>query len=94
MYILKCADGTYYTGSTKDLNRRLAQHNRGEGANFTRKHLPVKLVYCEEYPRVADAFCREKQVQHWSHAKKRALIEGKEGELRTLAKKVFKRGSK
>ena len=48
MYILKCANGQYYTGSTKNLERRLAQHQAGEGANFTRKHLPVKLVYFEE----------------------------------------------
>ncbi|MDI6740790.1 MAG: GIY-YIG nuclease family protein, partial [Candidatus Edwardsbacteria bacterium] len=75
-YILECADGSYYTGSTKNLERRLAQHQRGEGANFTRKHRPIRLVQCEVYPRVADAFLREKQVQHWSHAKKRALIDG------------------
>ena len=91
MYILECADGSYYTGSTKNLERRLAQHQRGEGANFTRKHLPVKLVHCEAYPRVADAFLREKQVQHWSHAKKRALIEGNADGLRVIAKKVFRR---
>ena len=49
MYILKCADGSYYTGSTVDLERRLWQHQNGEGANYTKKHLPVELVYYEEY---------------------------------------------
>jgi len=74
MYILKCADESFYTGSTKDLERRLAQHQNGEGANYTRKRLPVKLVYTEEYERIDAAFYREKQVQGWSRAKKEALM--------------------
>jgi putative endonuclease len=45
MYILLCKNGTYYTGSTIDLERRLSQHQNGEGANHTKKHLPVELVY-------------------------------------------------
>ena len=76
MYILECADGSYYTGSTWDLERRLWQHQNGEGANHTRKRLPIKLIYCEEYDRVDEAFYREKQVQGWSRRKKQALIEG------------------
>lgn len=56
MYILLCADGSYYTGSTKDLERRLAQHQGGEGANHTRKNLPVELVYFEEFDRIDQAF--------------------------------------
>jgi len=63
MYILLCANGRYYTGSTNDIERRLAQHQSGDGANLTRKHLPVKLVYFEEFQQVSDAFYREKQVQ-------------------------------
>jgi putative endonuclease len=59
MYILECADGSYYTGSTWDLARRLSEHQSGVGANFTAKRLPVKLVYCEYYDRVDDAFYRE-----------------------------------
>ena len=77
IYILLCADGTYYTGSTNNLELRLEQHQSGEGANYTRKRLPVELVYYEEYDSVADAFYREKQVQGWSRKKKEALIEGK-----------------
>jgi len=76
MYILECADGSYYTGSTWDLDRRLREHQNGEGANHTKKCLPVKLVYYEEYARVEDAFHREKQVQGWSRRKKEALMEG------------------
>ena len=89
-YILECNDGTYYTGSTKDLQLRLLEHNMGEGANYTQKRLPVKLVYYEEYDRIEDAFDREKQIQKWSHKKKKALVEGKFEELPVLAKKVFR----
>jgi putative endonuclease len=74
VYILECANGKYYTGSTKNLERRLAEHESGEGANFTKKHLPVKLVYFEEYDRIDTAFYREKQIQGWSRVKKEALI--------------------
>jgi putative endonuclease len=85
MYILRCANGYYYTGSTKNLELRLAQHQNGEGANFTRKHLPVELVYCEEYNRIDTAFYREKQVQGWSRKKKEALINGEFEKLPELA---------
>jgi len=85
MYILECADGSYYTGSTNNLERRFAQHQNGEGANHTKKRLPVKLVYFEEYDRVQDAFYREKQVQGWSRKKKQALINGMTDELHKLA---------
>ncbi len=85
MYILECADGTYYTGSTKDLEKRLWEHQNFQGANYTRKKHPVKLVYYEEYSRIDEAFYREKQVQGWSHAKKKALIERNTQRLHFLA---------
>ena len=85
MYILKCANGLFYTGSTKNLERRLRQHQNGEGANFTKKHLPVELVYTETYQRIDWAFYREKQIQGWSHAKKEALINGDFTELKKQA---------
>ncbi len=50
LYILKCSDGTYYTGSTKDIELRLQQHQNGEGANYTKRRLPVKLIYSELFP--------------------------------------------
>ena len=78
-YILRCSDGSYYTGSTIDLERRLEQHQSGEGANHTKKRLPVELVYVEEYERIDVAFYREKQIQNWSRAKKEALIAGDAG---------------
>lgn len=76
VYILLCADGSYYTGSTKYLEKRLAQHQAGEGANHTKKRLPVKLLYYEVYSRIDQAFYREKQIQGWSRKKKEALING------------------
>jgi len=85
MYILECCDGSYYTGSTNDLERRLVQHQNGEGANHTKKHLPVKLVYFEEFQRIDEAFYREKQVQGWSRKKKEALINKMPYELKKLS---------
>ena len=75
-YILLCSDGSYYTGSTKNLELRLEQHQNGEGANHTKKSLPVKLIYYEEYDRIDTAFYREKQIQGWNRKKKEALING------------------
>ena len=86
MYILECSDGTYYIGSTNNLERRLAEHQAEEGANYTAKRLPVKLVYYEEFQRIDEAFYREKQIQGWSRKKKEALIEGRIDELPELAK--------
>ncbi|MDM8550157.1 GIY-YIG nuclease family protein [Desulfobacterales bacterium HSG2] len=92
MYILKCANGKYYTGSTKNLDRRLAQHQAGEGANFTRRYRPVELVYYEEFERIDEAFCREKQVQGWSRKKKEALINGEYGKLPELSRNYTQYG--
>lgn len=86
MYILKCSDGSYYTGSTNNLELRLSQHQCGEGSNHTKKRLPIKLLYFEEFMRKDDAFYREKQVQGWSRKKKEALINDMTEELHGLAK--------
>jgi superfamily II DNA or RNA helicase/predicted GIY-YIG superfamily endonuclease len=86
MYILQCADGSFYTGSTKELTLRIEQHKNGEGANFTANHLPVKLVYYEAFDRIDEAFKREKQIQGWSRAKKIALIQGDIEKLKMLSK--------
>lgn len=76
VYFLECSNGQLYVGSTIDLAVRFQQHHKGEGANFTKKHLPVKLVYVEIYDRIDIAFKREKQLQGWSRKKKEALIQG------------------
>lgn len=87
MYILECADGSYYTGSTKNLEFRITQHQTGDGANHTKKRLPVKLVYFEEFDRIDEAFYREKQVQGWRRQKKEALINSNFNKLPELSKK-------
>jgi putative endonuclease len=86
MYILQCADGSYYTGSTIDLGRRLSEHDNLLGANYTKKKHPVALVYYEEYSRIDQAFYREKQIQGWSHDKKKALIESNHKKLSLLSR--------
>lgn len=86
MYILQSNDGSFYTGSTNDLARRIEQHKNGEGAEYTKLHSPVKLVYYETFERVDLAFEREKQVQKWSRAKKIALIKSDFELLKKLSK--------
>ncbi len=86
MYILECEDGSYYTGSTINLELRLEQHQNGKGANHTKKRLPVKLVYFEKFPHVYKAYKREQQVHGWSRQKKEALINNMPEELHELSK--------
>jgi|GEM_PF-4347506 len=86
VYILECANGMYYVGSTTDLKLRIREHQDGLGANFTHKHMPVKLVYFETFEMVEEAFKREKKLQGWSRKKKEALIFGQEWNLPSLAK--------
>lgn len=75
-YILQCANGEYYVGSTTNLEARLNEHQAGLGGKYTSTHLPVKLVYFEEYSSIHMAFSRERQLHGWSRAKKEALIRG------------------
>ncbi len=93
MYILCCNDGSYYVGSTKDLERRLEEHNAdaGMGTKYTARRRPVRLVYAEEFDSIRTAFEREKQVQGWGRAKREALIRGDFKVLPGLAKKKFKK---
>ena len=86
MYILECSNGQYYVGSTQDLDLRLKQHQAGEGCVFTKKHLPVKLVYYEKFQRIDEAFAREHQVKGWNRKKKEALINDQAELLPELSK--------
>ena len=86
VYILLCSDGSYYTGSTNNLELRLQQHFSGEGSNYTQKHRPIKLLYFEEFSEMSEAFYREKQIQGWSRKKKEALIKEKFEKLPDLSK--------
>jgi putative endonuclease len=90
-YILECADGSYYVGSTVDLGRRLEEHNLGLGARYTRTRRPVRLVYAEEFDSVVDAFAFEKRVQGWSRKKREALIHGRREDLPTLSRSSAER---
>ena len=86
MYIVQCADGSFYVGSTWDLERRVAQHNiADQGAAYTRRRRPVRLVYFEQSESIRDAFAREKQVQGWGREKRIALIEGRGEDLPGLS---------
>src|SRR3954454_18855178 len=86
VYILECADGTYYVGSTTYLEARLWQHqHRPHGAAYTRHRRPVKLAWCGEFEHVAMAFAFEKQVQGWRRAKREALIRGEYDRLPSLS---------
>ena len=84
-YILQCADGYYYVGSTTNLEKCLQEHQAGLGGKFTSQHLPVRLVYKEEFSSIELAFARERQLHGWSRAKKEALISGNHSSLRSLS---------
>lgn len=90
MYILICSDGSYYVGSTTNLDMRLRQHQEGKGAAYTRHRLPVRLAYAVGLPSTREAFAAEKKVQGWSRAKREALMEGRLDLLPGLAKKDFR----
>ncbi len=89
MYILQCSDGSYYVGSTTDLERRLLEHEEGEGARYTKCRRPVTLVYSQEFESIAEAFYWEKRVQGWGRAKREALIKEERQLLPELARKRF-----
>jgi putative endonuclease len=89
VYILKCADGSYYVGSTTHIHARVSQHASGIGARYTAQRLPVELVFAHECERIEEAFALEKQIQGWSRAKREALIEGRFDLLRGLSRKDF-----
>ncbi len=75
VYMLRCADGTFYTGFSTDPQRRLKTHNAGKGAKYTRSRRPCILVYTEEYDEKAAALSREWHIKHaLSHAEKEKLV--------------------
>jgi putative endonuclease len=86
LYILRCADGSYYVGSTRaHLEARVAQHNAGTFGGHTARRRPVALVFHQEFARIIDAIAAERQVKGWSRAKKEALIRGDVDALPDLA---------
>ena len=89
VYMLECADGSFYVGSTIDLERRVGQHQAGEGPIYTRipRRRPVTLVWSAEFDRIDEAFAFEKRVQGWGRAKRIALIEDRWEDLPRLAQR-------
>lgn len=77
VYILRCADGTYYTGWTSDVTRRVAAHNAGRGGRYTRMRRPVTLVYQEEAADRSSAMKREAGIKRYSREQKERLVAGK-----------------
>jgi len=75
-YIVQCADGTYYTGWALDPEKRVAVHNRGRGAKYTRTRLPVKLAYVETQPDRRTAMIRERAIKQMTREGKQKLIRG------------------
>ena len=76
VYIVRCADGSLYTGLARDPEERVAVHNAGRGAKYTFSRRPVALVYQEAVESRSDALKREAEIKNWSRAKKHALIAG------------------
>jgi putative endonuclease len=76
VYVLECADGSYYTGYTTDVERRVAEHDAGDGATYTRGRTPVELVYRERCESRSAALRREHEIKQLSRAAKERLVEG------------------
>ena len=74
--MVRCADGTLYTGYARDPDGRVRVHNSGKGAKYTRSRLPVSLVYSEQCESLSAALTRERQLKSWSRAQKEALVAG------------------
>ncbi len=90
VYILKCADGTFYTGITSNLDKRLREHHSGSHKNsYTYKRRPVNLVFYTSFTDVNLAILTEKKLKKWSQAKKIALLNSEFEKLPNLAKKKF-----
>ena len=79
VYILRCGDGSLYTGWTNDLDARVALHASGRGCKYTRSHLPVELAYCEQFETVHEAMSREWHIKRLSRAQKLALVASSRG---------------
>jgi predicted GIY-YIG superfamily endonuclease len=87
VYLLRCADGSYYAGHTEDLERRLGEHDLGSfESSYKRKRKPLELVWCADFSTRDEALAYERRIKGWRRAKKEALIAGDWELLRQLAK--------
>lgn len=85
VYILRCADGSYYTGHTDNLERRIGLHEAGECDGYTKSRLPVMLVWSQECATREEAISAEMQIKGWSRKKKEAMMRGDWDEVSRLA---------
>ena len=90
VYILECSDKSFYVESTKNLERRIEEHQTGKGGMYTSRRIPLKLKFSLECNDIAEAFNLEHQIKKWSRAKKEALINGNHDLLPMLSRKKFK----
>ncbi len=86
VYILRCSDGSYYTGHTDNLEKRIAEHQVGAIEGYTSMRLPVQLVFSEEFSTRVEALERELQLKGWSRKKKEALMRSDWAEVKRLAR--------
>jgi putative endonuclease len=94
VYILRCADGSYYVGSARgDLDHRIAEHQAGHFGGYTARRRPVTLVFRQEFQQVTDAIAAERRLKGWSRAKNEALIAGDFVALRSLSQRSTKKTS-
>ena len=88
VYLLRCADRSYYVGSTRGtLEQRVGEHNAGTFGGHTATRRPVELVWSQDFDRITDAIAAERQLKGWSRAKKEALIRGDYAAISALAKR-------
>ena len=90
VYILECADGSYYTGHTDNIEARISAHRLGKGAGYTSTRRPLKVVFVQAFGERLEALEAEFQIKKWSRKKKKALIQKDWKLLQLLAKKRFK----
>lgn len=85
VYLLRCADGSYYTGQTDRLEERVAEHQAGAVPGYTSSRLPVEVVYVQTFPTREEALAAEQQIKGWSRKKKEAMIRGDWKEVQRLS---------
>ena len=85
VYILRCADNSYYTGHTDNLGKRIVEHQTGAIECYTSTRLPVTLVFADEFPTREEALVHERQIKGWSRSKKEAMMRGDWAEVSRLA---------
>ena len=88
VYILRCSDGTLYTGWTNDLEQRMKNHNLGKGAKYTRGRLPVRLVYYEVLATKQDAMKREYAIKHMSRKDKLSLLQNSDKKIKETCEQI------